>query len=348
MANIDKHTINCNEPLTVALRMLNSLGTELTLFVVNEKKELLGAVTDGDIRRGLLNDLETTDEISKFMQGEFHFLQHNQQNVKDIAKAKKKGIQMLPVINEKKHIIRIIDFNFHKSVLPLDVVIMAGGEGVRLRPLTDQLPKPLLKIGNKPIIEHGIDRLIQFGIENITISINYLGDKIIEYFGNGERKNIQINYIRETQKLGTAGSISLISDFRNDHVLVMNSDLLTNIDLESFFNEYEEKNADMSIACVPYTVNVPYAILDIDNDNVLSLKEKPTFSYYSNAGIYLIRKEHIKKIPKDTYFNATDLIDMLIAEGKRVTHYPLLEYWLDIGNMSDFNKGQNDIKHIKF
>ena len=225
---------------------------------------------------------------------------------------------------------------------------MAGGEGIRLRPLTDTLPKPMLKIGDKPIIDYSIDWLMRFGIDDFKISINYLGEKIEAHCGNGTDKDISISYILEKDKLGTIGSVSLIEEIKHNNLLVMNSDLLTNIDLEEFYNQHENKNADMSVACIPYNVSIPYAIMDTDHENVLSFKEKPTLTYHSNAGIYIIRKGILNRIPKNLFFNATDLMDNLINDGKKVIYYPILGYWLDIGKMDDFNKANEDIKHIRF
>lgn len=347
MIEIKKHLITSNESIGTALKMLDMLRHDLTLFVINEKEELIGTVTDGDVRRGLLKGLLISDNINEVTNTNFHFIRKETYKISELNAAKKLGIQILPVLDEQKKILTLINFSSHKSYLPLDTVIMAGGEGIRLRPMTQDLPKPLLKVGDKAIIEHTIDRLILFGIENVQISINYLGDKIKEYLGDGSRKNIQVSYINEKDKLGTIGSVSLATEFINDNILIMNSDLLTNIDLEEFFTEFEEKQADMAVACVPYVVNIPYAILDTDPEKVLALKEKPNIMYHCNAGIYLIKKKHLDKIPKNTFFNATDLIEKLIAENKKVTYYTILGYWLDIGKMDDFIKAQNDIKHIK-
>ncbi|MFN5885182.1 MAG: sugar phosphate nucleotidyltransferase, partial [Bacteroidota bacterium] len=157
--------------------------------------------TDGDVRRGLLGGLKIEDEVTRYMRDQFRYIHKNDYKVTDITKAKELGIQILPVVDSEKRIVRLINFSAHKSYLPLDAVIMAGGEGMRLRPLTETLPKPLLKVGSKPIMEHGIDRLIQFGVENINVSINYMGDKLIEHFGDGSSKGISIGYVRETEKL---------------------------------------------------------------------------------------------------------------------------------------------------
>ena len=347
MADLKKHIVHINEPISTTLKMLNELGEDLTIFAVDDNDKMIGTLTDGDIRRGLLKGLSIHDKVSQVINPDFHYIQKENYHVKEIIEAKNLGIQILPVLDEEKRIIKLINFAIHKSFLPIDAVIMAGGEGIRLRPLTEKTPKPLLIIGNKPIMEHGIDRMVEFGIDQIQISVNYLGEKIKNYFGNGTNKNISISYIEEKEKMGTIGSLSLANEFLNDTVLVMNSDLLTNIDLEEFYLEFESKNADMAVACIPFTVNIPYAILDTMNENVIALKEKPNLTYQSNGGIYLIKKEILKMIPKNQHFNATDLIETLIAANKKVIYYSILGYWLDIGKMDDFRKAQTDIKHIK-
>lgn len=348
MIKIAEHIIEQTKLVSSALHMMNKLGKELTLFVVNEQSQLVGTLTDGDIRRGLLSGLNIDASISNFMQGNFQFLRLGKYNVNDVEKAKLAGVQILPVLDDNMHIKRLINFSYYKSYLPFSAIIMAGGEGVRLRPLTNDLPKPLLKVGNKPIIEYGVDWLIQHGVEDIKISVNYLSEKIMNYFGDGSTKNVSISYIQETSKLGTIGSVSLIEDLQHEHILIMNSDLLTNIDLEEFYKLHESRNAAMSIACVPYKVTIPYAILDTDHEKVLGLKEKPTLTYWSNAGIYLVKKEILTRIPKGEFFNATDLVESLLSDREKVAHYPILGYWLDIGKMDDFQKAQEDINYIKF
>lgn len=347
MKKISKHIIGFKSELSVALKMLDELGKDMTLFVVNDDGQLLGTLTDGDIRRGMLQSHTTDTPVEKFMEPNFKFLKNGRFKISEVRDARNLGIGMLPVIDEEKKILRLISLTEFASCLPVDVVIMAGGEGMRLRPLTENTPKPLLKIGEKPIIEHVIDRLILFGVENFHICINYLGDQIINYLGDGKSKGVSINYIYEEVKLGTIGAVSRVQNFKNEYVIVMNSDLLTNIDYEDIFKEFESKQADLIVASTPYVVNIPYAILETENENILSFKEKPTYTFYSNAGIYLVRKEHLERIPKDAFFNATDFIELLINERKKVTYYPLLGYWLDIGQLDDFNKAQKDIHHLK-
>jgi dTDP-glucose pyrophosphorylase len=348
MINYEEYLISHDQPLSIALKAMNDLSNDLTLFVINEESQLVGTLTDGDARRGLIEGLNVSDSVMKFMNHSFFYVKVGEENIFDLISARERNLKIIPVLDGNGQIAKLINFSFYYSYLPIDVFIMAGGEGIRLRPLTENIPKPLLKVGEKPILEHLIDRLVHFGVTNFQISINYLGDKISSYFKNGADKNVSIQYIIEDQKMGTAGSISKAEIFKNDHVMIINSDLLTNVNFEDFYLDFLEKDADMSIACVPYTVNIPYAILDVDGAKVNGLKEKPTYNYVGNAGIYLIKKKYLARIPKNSYYNATDLIEDLIKDKLNVSFYTILDYWLDIGKMDDFHKAQRDIQHIKF
>jgi NDP-sugar pyrophosphorylase family protein len=225
---------------------------------------------------------------------------------------------------------------------------MAGGKGQRLLPMTENIPKPLLKVGGKPILEHNFDRLVTYGINDFWISVNYLGEQIESYFGNGSSKNVNISYVKESESLGTVGAVSLINDFKHEYVLIANSDLLTNIDYEHFFLDFLSQDADMAVVTIPYQVNIPYAVLETNEGRVLNFKEKPTFTYYSNGGVYLFKRQIIDLIPKNSFFNATDLMEKLIKENYKVISIPFAGYWLDIGKHDDFEKAQNDIKNVSF
>ncbi|HMG88747.1 MAG TPA: nucleotidyltransferase family protein [Chryseolinea sp.] len=347
MIDIVSHTIHQNSTVTDALVQMDKLGQHLTLFVVDDDNRLMGTLTDGDIRRGLIKRLGLLDKVELFMFRSFSYVTKNSFTVQDVASIKEKGVLLLPVLDEDKRIIKIANLSTTQTILPLDVVVMAGGEGRRLRPLTEKTPKPLLKVGDKPIIEHNLDRLIHFGIDDYWICIRYLGEQLQQYFGNGESKNVSINFIWEDQPLGTIGAIRKIKDFKHDYILVTNSDLLTNLDYEGFFVDFMTNGADLSVATIPYSVNIPYAVLDTANGHVVSFKEKPTYTYYSNAGIYLMRKEVLEQIP-DGFYNATDLMEKLIQDGRKVISYPIIGYWLDVGNPQDYAKANQDIKHLKF
>lgn len=350
MKDFSHNLIYSHQPVKQALEKLNQLPDSLTLFVLNEQQQMVGTLTDGDIRRGLLQDKPVSGAISDFMFTGFRFLRQNSFNIQTIRQLRQLRIKLVPLLDEQNHIIRVYDLIEKRSVLPIDAVIMAGGRGQRLSPLTDTVPKPMLKIADKPIIEYNVDRLNLYGIHNLHITLNYLGNQISKYFDNGSSRGMNINYIEENQPLGTLGAVGLINHFANEAVLVMNSDLLTNIDLEDFYAEFATQNADMLVASVPYEVSVPYAVLEIDDaDNrIISFQEKPVYTYQSSAGIYLIKTNMLPYIPRNRFYNATDLIETLIKEGKRVGYYPILGYWLDIGKPTDYKKAQEDVKHIRF
>jgi dTDP-glucose pyrophosphorylase len=351
MLNYKEHIISQNDMARLALKLLDQLADSVsrTLFVVNEAGEVVGSITDGDIRRGLLNGAEISERVELFMNRNFKCLRHDNDNVDLIKSYRKADIKLIPLVDEQFRIIQIIDLRKTKTLLPVSALIMAGGRGERLKPFTDAVPKPMLKVGDKPILEHNIDRLISYGVSDIFISVKYLKDQIKEYFGDGKSKGINITYLEEDEPLGTLGAFSLIEEVAHEDILVMNSDLLTNIDFEDFYNFYKSENADMALASIPYVVNVPYAVLQTNNHSVSSFAEKPSYTYYSNGGIYLLRCSLKELIKKGTFFNATDLMDMLIQNNEQVlVHYPLLGYWLDIGKHQDFIKAQEDIKHISF
>jgi len=346
--NTEKHLIRSDQIIIDALKLLNELAIDAILFVVDENEKLVGSLTDGDVRRGLLQGNQLTDKVVKFIQPNPKYIRKDNYSMDDIIEFRSKYFRIIPVLDAGDRIITIINFRNLKSYLPLDAVIMAGGRGERLRPLTDTVPKPLLPIAGKSIIEHNIDRLISFGIDDFWISLNYLGEQIEAAFDNGSKKGVRIKYTWENEPLGTIGALGQIEDYAHKHILVMNSDLLTNVDFEDFFLDFIEKDADFSVLSIPYQIDVPYAILETEDQKVVNFKEKPSYNYFANGGIYLMKRELAIHIPKKSFYNATDLMKDLISKGKSVTSFPLRGYWLDIGKPMDYQKAQEDINHIVF
>ena len=345
MLSHDKHTIASGSPLKVALKMLNEVPRNLSLFVLNKQQQLIGTVTDGDIRRGLLAGKPVEAPIDEFMFTRFQALKGGTDPHK-ISQYRALGIKLVPILNQDGTIERIIDLGEVTTCLPVDAVIMAGGRGERLRPLTDKTPKPMLPLGNKPIIEHNIDRLKKFGITNIHISINYLGEQLIQHFGDGSSRQLNIQYIKENSPLGTIGSISLVNEFENPYILVLNSDLFTDANFEDLWLNLVQQQADLCVASIPYTVSIPFAIMQRSNGCITGIKEKPTTTHYANAGIYLIKKTALQHIPKQQHFNATDLIETLINNQGKVIDVPLTGYWIDIGRHEEYEKAKEIIKHL--
>jgi len=346
MKDFTKYTINKSATIREALIKLDNISDDVLTLLIVDGNKLKGTLTDGDIRRYLIKYPSLDNCVEQVMCKNFNYIVPNEKNINKIKNIRNENIELLPCINDSFELLNVYNLKNKKSILPVDTVLMAGGKGERLRPLTEKTPKPLLKIGEKAIIDYNVDHLIDYGIENIYVTTNYLAEQIEEHFSS-ERKGIRINCFRETKYLGTIASIKLIPCIKNDEVIVMNSDLFTNIDFEDFYIHFQERNADMSAAAIPYSVNIPYGIFELDGRNIQGITEKPTYNYYANAGIYIIKKHLLDLIPDDKYYNATDFMDLLISKNKKVIRYPLTGYWIDIGKPVDFQKAQDFVKHIQ-
>lgn len=347
METFSNYIICANESILTALRRLNMFKAEdsLTLFVINECGKVIGTITDGDIRRALVSGVTLESNLSDIAHRQFYYINIEDLDVAQIHKAKTNGIELLPILNSDFEVVDVLNFKTKKSYLPFDAVLMAGGKGERLRPLTETTPKPLVKVGDKCIIDYNIDNLIAYGVNHLNVTVNYLGEQLEEHFA--ERRNgVQVRTFREPKFLGTIGSIKFVDTFHNDYILVMNSDLFTDIDFEDFFLHFREHDAEMSVAAVPYNVSIPFGILDLEGRNIKGLLEKPKYNYYANAGIYLFKKSALAEIPEDTFFNATDLIEKLIAQGKSVIRYPLKGTWIDIGQHADLARARDLVQHM--
>lgn len=349
MINYKDHLILSGTSINQGLIQLDKLAKDAILFVVDKEDKLVGALTDGDVRRGLIKGVPIQRPINDIIQKSPRFIQKGERDINKVVEFREGNFRIVPVVDKDHRVVNVINFRELRSYLPLDAVIMAGGRGQRLAPLTDTVPKPLLKVGGAPIIEHNLNRLLLFGIDDFWISVNYLGNQIEEFFGDGADRSVNIKYVTEDKPLGTIGSVSNIDNFQHDYVLIINSDILTNLDYEHFFIEFLKQDADLAVVTIPYNVNVPYAVLETNDSGVVTnFKEKPTYTYYSNGGIYLLKRSALSLLPKGEFFNATDLMETLIAGGGKVFSYPMICYWLDIGTPEDYKRAQSDLEHIKF
>ena len=345
--SVIKYIINQKATIKEALVALDGNTHDWqTLFVVDDAERMVGTLTDGDIRRGLINGAALDDEIGKVMHTSFKFVREGQNDALQLKIFREKQIFFVPVLDSENHIVKVCNLIKYHNFLPVDAVLMAGGKGERLRPLTEKTPKPLLPVGDKPIIDHNIDRLISYGIKHISVTVNYLGEQLEEHFREPHNE-VQVKTVREPKFLGTVGSIRFVPEFYNDTLLVMNSDLFTNINYEDFYLHFKEHDADMSVAAVPYSVSIPYGILDIeDRRDIKGLIEKPTYDYYANAGIYLIKRSALDLIPSDTMFHSTDLLAAIIAQGGKAIRFPLNGTWIDIGNPQEYKRANELIKYM--
>ena len=335
---LKSHLIASNASIVEALEALNRLsGETMTLFVTDDGRRLVGSLTDGDIRRALLAGHDLSDNVKGICKKDCLRLSEGNYEISVISEARKKRVKLLPVVNEGI-IVSLVDLRYQRGLIPADGVLMAGGIGERLKPLTESVPKPLLPVGDRPIIDRNVELMRDFGIRKIFVTVNYLKQKLIDHFASeyADSSSYEITCVEEPQKLGTIGSLSLIESFSSPNIVVMNADLLTDINLEDMYLKHIETEAWLTMAVVPYVVSVPYAIVEHEGDKVEGLTEKPTYNFYANAGIYMLRREAAERIPGNQYMDATDLIDILLREGRRVSQYKIDGRWIDIGSPDEY------------
>jgi len=346
-----KHIASSSISVKEALKKLNNLNLDKVLFLVDKEDKLVGSLTDGDLRRGLLSSLTINDPVKKFAEDSPAYVTELNYSINSIISLREK-FEIIPVLNDSKEIVDVINFRIQKSYLPVDAVLMAGGLGSRLKPLTDKIPKPLLKVGDKFSIQHNMDRLSKFGISNYYFCLNHMKEKIEhhlnELYSNKKDRTLNLQYIYEKFAMGTIGSVSQINDFKNEYILITNADVITKINYEKFFLDFESKNADLSMITIPYSINIPYGVTSIktDDNSIVSLDEKPKYTHYCNAGIYLLKKSVISEIPKNKHYNTTDLVKKLIKNKFKVISYPTHDYWMDIGSIEDYKQANEDIKNL--
>lgn len=343
-----KYIIHQNQSLLEALTQINALQQgPLVLFVLDDEERMVGTLTDGDARRALIAGANVQEKAGAVMHSNFNFIREGEGNiVAQLHRQRELHMKLVPILDQNNRISDIINLEEFITKLPIDAVLMAGGKGERLRPLTEKTPKPLLPVGGKPIIDHNVDRLISYGVDHINVTVNYLAEQLEEHFAEPHR-GVQVKCFREPKFLGTIGSIRYVTDFYNDVVMVMNSDIFTNLDIEDFYLHFKKHNADMSVCAVPYSVKIPYGIFRIEGTrDIKEVIEKPTYDYYANAGIYLIKRELLELIPTDIMFHSTDLLGMAVETGKKVIRYPLNGTWIDIGNSQEYKRANDLVGHM--
>jgi dTDP-glucose pyrophosphorylase len=330
--------------------VMNTINKESCSFIVitDVRNTLQGTITDGDIRRGILRGVDIDGPATEVMNRKPRFFLESESNHEILTKIKEYQVRYAPIVNSKNEVIGV------KSLQELSktpsftnkVVIMAGGLGSRLGDLTKKYPKPMLNVGGKPILETIISNFTNSGFKNISLSVNYLGEVIEDYFSDGQKFNAKIDYLKEPKKLGTAGSLTLLKNRGDRALLVMNGDILTNVNFEDLL-QFHNENSNVITMCVrKHKYTVPYGVVQMDEGKVVRLKEKPEETYFVNAGIYIINPDVIDAIPEDEYFDMTMLISKLIESNQNIGAFPLHEYWMDIGQKDDFFKAGDDYGEI--
>lgn len=348
---LSRLTVLPDTPIQDCLKKINKASLGI-LLVCSEGNELEGVITDGDIRRAFLagksfdspcieiagkSPLTTTPETTAIEALEL--MDHG----------KKYTVHHLPIIDNHGKVVDLLlrrDLCETPSPTELKAVVMAGGFGTRLRPLTEAMPKPMLPVGDRPLLERIIDQLKEADIRHINITTHFMPEKIVEHFGNGKNFGVDINYVSEDKPLGTAGALSLLEK-QDAPLLVINGDILTQVDFSALLAFHKEHKAALTVGVRQYEFQIPYGVVECSGPKVCKLKEKPTKKFLVNAGIYLLEPEIQQMVPGDKFTDMTDLIETLLEQGKTVTSFPVIEYWLDIGQIADYNQAQNDINEFK-
>lgn len=347
MKNIDNLKLHTNSTIKEALAIIDKGALQIAL-VVDENDKLLGTITDGDIRRGLLKglDLNSTVEPIVYKTPTIATLSDTKEKILKLALLKK--LHQIPIVSTEGKIVGLqeIEELIKPKVKTNKVVLMVGGLGTRLRPLTEDVPKPMLQVGNKPILETIVDKFAEYGYINIVMCVNYKSHIIQDYFGNGTKFGVNIEYILEEQRMGTAGALSLLKEKPTEPFFVMNGDLLTNVNFEHL-HDYHMSNNALGTMCVrEYDFQVPYGVVNIEESKILSIVEKPVHKFFVSAGIYMLSPTVLEYIPENEFFDMPTLFETLIGEDKKTVSFPLREYWLDIGRIEEYQKANEEYNEV--
>lgn len=347
MKNIDNIKLKTTSTIREALKIIDS-GAMKIAIVVDNKDVLLGTLGDGDIRRGLLNNLTLDDTIETiiFKTPTVCKIEDTKERLLEIALEKK--IYQIPIVDNNGKLVGIeeVDELLKPKHKNNKVVLMVGGLGTRLRPLTDKTPKPMLKVGDKPILETIILNFKKYGFTEIILSVSYKAEIIENYFGDGSNFGVNIKYVREEKRMGTAGALSLIRDKLSEPFFVMNGDLLTNINFEHMMDYHIQNHAIATMGVREYDFQVPYGVVNVDGINIKSIEEKPVHNFYVSGGVYVLSADSLKYIPQNKYFDMPTLFEKIIADGEKTISFPIREYWLDIGRMEEFEKANNEYHEV--
>lgn len=323
------------------------------VVVVDEKRRLLDTITDGDIRRAILAGKTLGATVGSLRERRASSVYRTpvvapagMDRATLIARMRREKVRQLPLVSEDGQVVDVVTLEELTSApSDLSAVIMAGGFGKRLHPLTNDTPKPMLPVGERPIMEHLVNQLRDSGVRVVNVTTHFQPEKIQQHFGDGSDFGVEVRYVSEEKPLGTAGALGLLSS-RETPMLIINGDILTQVSFQSMYEFHREHAAELTVAVRQYEVSVPYGVVECDGELVTELREKPTLSFLVNAGIYLLEPSVFELIPVGERFDMTDLIDALVARGRRVVSFPVVEYWMDIGQHDDYRRAQEDYEKV--
>lgn len=339
--------VSPDAPILKVIEIIDAGAKQLAL-VVDGNGRLLGTVTDGDIRRGLLKGRLLNDKVSLVMNSYPTVASPYDSRENILALMKVRQLYQIPVVDEEGRVIHVEMLNdlLRPELKDNWVVLMAGGLGTRLRPLTYDCPKPLLEVGNKPLLETILLNFIDQGFHRFFISINYKAEMIKDYFGDGSRWNVEIRYLHEDQSLGTAGALSLLPEKPAQPIFVMNGDLLTKVNFEQMLDFHITHQAKGTMCVREYDYQIPYGVVNLDKHRLLRIEEKPLQRYFVNAGIYVLDPTVIELIPENNFFDMPSLFEKLMKQQEETIAFPIREYWLDIGRISDFERANVEFAEV--
>jgi len=347
MIDVDDIIVDENSKIINVLHIIDKSSKQLAI-VVDKEKKLLGTISDGDIRRAILNNVSLEESVKDiyFKTPTVANINDSRETIINICTSKK--IHQIPIVDDKGNLIglEILDELISKQNKPNRVVLMVGGLGTRLKPLTNTVPKPMLHVGGKPILETIISKFASYGFVNIVLCVNYKSDIIKEYFGDGSRFGVNIEYVLEEKRMGTAGALSLLTEKPTEPFFVMNGDLLTNVNFEHLLNFHLENSAIATMCVREYDFQVPFGVVELDNGKIKSIKEKPTHSFFVSAGIYMLSPSVLPLIPKDEFYDMPTLFDKMIELEQELVSFPIREYWLDIGRIEEFEKANSEYHEV--
>ena len=347
MKDWEKCLISPGASILEAIKLIDNNALQIAV-VVSAENRLLGTVTDGDIRRAILQGVTLDKHVEMIMNSSPTVARENQKKYNILAKMKAKSLQQIPVLNKEGIIVgmEVLKDLIYSSTKPNSVVLMVGGLGSRLSPLTNSCPKPLLKIGSKPILETILENFIEYGFEKFYLAVNYKAEMIKEHFGDGAKFGVQIQYIQEEKPMGTAGALSLLAKRPKEPIVVMNGDLLTKVNFQHLLDFHSTHQSKATMCVREYNYQIPYGVIEVNKGQVTQIKEKPIVSAFVNAGIYVLDPEVVEMIPQNTFFDMPELFEKVIEQEIQTAAFPIREYWLDIGQMDDFEKAKGEFSQV--
>lgn len=328
-------------PLRDAIARIDGSGLQLAL-ILDQDGRLLGILSDGDVRRAILQGCDLAVPTSSVMNGNPTAVPAHSTRNELLALMRRKVLHHIPLIDDEGRVVGLATMDDFTGVTerPNWVVLMAGGLGSRLLPLTETCPKPMLRVGGKPILENILESFSEQGFRKFFFSVNYLADAVRDYFGDGSRWGVNIRYLHEDKRLGTAGALSLLPERPREPLIIMNGDLLTKVRFDSMLNFHVEHNAHATMAVRECDFQIPYGVVQLNGSKIAAIEEKPVQRFFVNAGIYTLSPEVFAHIPEKTFFDMPTLFDKLLAAGRSTAAYPLREYWLDIGRLEELERAQ--------